>query len=45
MAKDTISILDGSTFLVSDLSGDIDGLPPDLSRSGDTPRSCPRTSR
>jgi len=27
MAKDTISILDGSTFLVSDLSGDIDASP------------------
>ena len=27
MAKDTISILDGSTFLVSDLRGDIDASP------------------
>jgi glycogen debranching enzyme len=27
MAKDTISILDGSTFLVSDLRGDIDAAP------------------
>jgi glycogen debranching enzyme len=27
MAKNTISILDGSTFLVSDLSGDIDASP------------------
>jgi glycogen debranching enzyme len=27
MAKDTISILDGSTFLVSDLRGDVDASP------------------
>src|SRR5919199_1676207 len=27
MAKDTISILDGSTFLVSDMRGDIDASP------------------
>jgi hypothetical protein len=32
MAKDTISILDGSTFLVSGPSGDIDASPdPDAS--------------